>query len=149
MDAMHQARTMGMTPDGDAWDLQLKLVEFVADHWREFDEGIWEVRGRRRHFTHSKVMVGVAFDRAARAVEEHGLPGDAAQFRLLADEVHAHVCANGFVGRRGTFVQHYGSEELDASLLQIPLVGFLPCDDPGWSPPERHCPHPHRGTACP
>ena len=130
MDAMHQARTMGMAPDDDAWALQLELVEFVADHWREPDEGIWEVRGPRRNFTHSKVMTWVAFDRAARGIEEHGLPGDAKRFRQLADEVHADVCANGFDEHLGTFVQHYGSQELDASLLLMPLVGFLPADDP-------------------
>ncbi len=129
MDAIHQARLMGMAPDDTAWALQLELVEFVADHWREPDEGIWEVRGPRRHFTHSKVMAWVAFDRAARGVEEHGLPGDATRFRRLADEVHADVCANGFNAHLGTFVQHYGSQELDASLLLMPLVGFLPADD--------------------
>ena len=130
MDAMHQARIMGMAPDADAWALQLKLLEFVTDHWREPDEGIWEVRGPRRHFTHSKVMAWVAFDRAASGVEEHGLPGDAQRFRRLADEVHADVCANGFDGQLGTFVQHYGSHQLDASLLLMSLVGFLPADDP-------------------
>ncbi len=127
---MYQARMMGMAPDDDAWALQLELVEFVADHWREPDEGIWEVRGPRRNFTHSKVMAWVAFDRAARGVEEHGLPGDATRFRQLADEVHADVCANGFDEHLGTFVQYYGSQEVDASLLLMPLVGFLPADDP-------------------
>jgi len=130
LDAMHQARMMGMAPDDNAWALQLKLVEFVAEHWREPDEGIWEVRGPRRHFTHSKVMAWVAFDRAARGIEEHGLPGDATRFRQLADEVHADVCANGFDEHLGTFVQYYGSDQLDASLLLLPLVGFLPADDP-------------------
>jgi GH15 family glucan-1,4-alpha-glucosidase len=129
LDAMHQARMMGMAPDDNAWALQLELLEFVADHWREPDEGIWEVRGPRRHFTHSKVMAWVAFDRAARGVEEHGLPGDATRFRQLAAEVHADVCANGFDEHLGTFVQHYGSKELDASLLLMPLVGFLPAAD--------------------
>jgi GH15 family glucan-1,4-alpha-glucosidase len=129
MDAMHRARRMGMATDVDAWALQLRLVEFVARHWQEPDEGIWEIRGGRRHFTHSKVMAWVAFDRAAKAVEEHGLPGDAAEFRRLAREVHDEVCALGFDEQLGTFVQHYGSRELDASLLLIPLVGFLPADD--------------------
>ncbi len=130
MDAMHQARTMGMEPDDDAWALQRVLVDFVEQHWREPDEGIWEIRGPRQHFTHSKVMAWVAFDRAARAVEEHGLPGDASRFRQLADEVHREVCTAGFDDRLGTFVQYYGSSELDASLLLLPLVGFLPADDP-------------------
>ncbi len=130
MDALHHARTMGMEPDDDAWALQRVLIEFVEQHWREPDEGIWEVRGPRRHFTHSKVMAWVAFDRAARGVEEHGLPGDAARFRRLADEVHRDVCAHGFDASIGTFVQYYGSSKLDASLLLLPLVGFLPPHDP-------------------
>jgi len=130
MDALHQARLMGMAPDDAAWDLQRQLVEFVAEHWEEPDEGIWEVRGGRRHFTHSKVMAWVALDRAARGVEEHGLPGDVTRYRSLADEVHADVCAHGFDETLGTFVQHYGGVELDASLLLLPLVGFLPFDDP-------------------
>ncbi len=130
MDALHHARTMGMAPDDDAWALQQALVGFVEQHWREPDEGIWEIRGPRQHFTHSKVMAWVAFDRAARGVEEHGLPGDSSRFRQLADEVHRDVCAAGFDDRRGSFVQYYGSSELDASLLLLPLVGFLPADDP-------------------
>lgn len=130
MDAFHAARTMGMEPDDDAWALQLTLVGFLEHHWREPDEGIWEIRGPRQHFTHSKVMAWVAFDRAARGVEEHGLPGDAARFRRLADEVHREVCAAGFDDRLGTFVQHDESTELDASLLLLPIVGFLPPDDP-------------------
>jgi GH15 family glucan-1,4-alpha-glucosidase len=130
MDALHQARTMGMAPDDDAWALQRKLVEFVEQHWREPDEGIWEIRGPRRHFTHSKVMAWVAFDRAASGVELHGLSGDAARFRALAHDVHRDVCSAGFDDRLGTFVQHYGSTELDASLLLLPIVGFLSPDDP-------------------
>ncbi len=130
MDALHHARTMGMKPDDDAWALQLVLVDFVEQHWREPDEGIWEVRGPRQHFTHSKVMAWVAFDRAARGVEEHGLPGDAARFRRLADEVHRDVCTKGLHAGRGTFVQSYGSSQLDASLLLLALVGFLPAHDP-------------------
>jgi GH15 family glucan-1,4-alpha-glucosidase len=130
LDAMHQARMMGMAPDDDAWALQLALADFGADCWREPDEGIWEVRGPRRHFTHSKVMAWVALDRVARGIEEHGLPGDVTRLRGLADEVHAHVCANGVDKRLGTFVQYYGSDQLDASLLLMPLVGFLPADDP-------------------
>jgi len=130
MDAMHEARTMGMEPDDDSWALQQVLVDFVDQHWREPDEGIWEIRGPRQHFTHSKVMAWVAFDRAARGVDEHRLPGDSARFRQLADEVHREVCTAGFDDRLGTFVQYYGSNQLDASLLLLPLVGFLPADDP-------------------
>lgn len=128
--AMHSAREAGMAPDDDAWALQQSLVEYVAQHWREPDEGIWEVRGGRRHFVHSKVMAWVAFDRAARAVTDHGLPGDAVRYRALADEVHDEVCRLGYDGDRGTFVQAYGSTALDASLLLMPAVGFLPATDP-------------------
>ncbi|MFH5822903.1 glycoside hydrolase family 15 protein [Georgenia sp. AZ-5] len=127
--AMHAARQAGMRPDPDAWALQRALVEHVALHWREPDEGIWEVRGGRRHFVHSKVMAWVAFDRAARAVVEHGLPGDADRYRHLADQVHTEVCHEGYDPRRGTFVQSYGSASLDASLLLLPAVGFLPATD--------------------
>ncbi len=130
MDALHQAREVGMEPDADAWALQLALVGYLEEHWREPDEGIWEMRGPRRHFTHSKVMAWVAFDRAARAVEAHGLDGDADHLRAVADEIHDHVCRTGFDEERGTFVQYEGSTELDASLLLLPLVGFLPADDP-------------------
>lgn len=127
--AMHAARRAGMAPDADAWALQRALVDFVAAHWQDPDEGIWEVRGGRRHFVHSKVMAWVAFDRAARAVTEHGLPGDAARYRALADAVHADVCRNGYDSDLGTFVQSYGSTRLDAGLLLMPAVGFLPADD--------------------
>jgi GH15 family glucan-1,4-alpha-glucosidase len=130
LSAMHEARCAGMAPDADAWALQRALVDFVEAHWREPDEGIWEVRGGRRHFVHSKVMAWVAFDRAARAVTEHGLPGDAVRYRSLADRVHEDVCRRGYDPDLGTFVQHYGSRRLDASLLLMPAVGFLPADDP-------------------
>lgn len=130
MDAMHQARAMGLTPDEDAWALQRKLVEYVAAHWREPDEGIWEVRGPRRHFTYSKVMAWVALDRAARAGQLSGLPGDALRWRRIADEIHQDVCAQGYDQTIGSFVQSYGSTDLDASLLLLPLVGFLPPEDP-------------------
>lgn len=130
LSALYEARRAGTAPDTDAWALQRALADFVEAHWREPDEGIWEVRGGRRHFVHSKVMVWVAFDRAARAVTEHGLPGDASRYRRLADEVHADVCRRGYDADLGTFVQHYGSRRLDASLLLMPAVGFLAADDP-------------------
>ncbi|MGV8964667.1 MAG: glycoside hydrolase family 15 protein [Cellulomonas sp.] len=129
LSAMHEARRAGMAPDQDAWALQRALVDFVEAHWQDPDEGIWEVRGGRRHFVHSKVMAWVAFDRAARAVTEHGLPGDAARYRALADAVHADVCRHGYDSDLGIFVQSYGSTRLDASLLLMPAVGFLPADD--------------------
>jgi len=106
------------------------LIDFVASHWREPDEGIWEIRGPRRHFTHSKVMAWVAVDRAVKAVERFGLKGPVDEWRRLRDDIHAEVCTSGVDALRGCFVQHYGSTDLDASLLLIPLVGFLPPDDP-------------------
>jgi GH15 family glucan-1,4-alpha-glucosidase len=130
MDALHLARRAGLQKDPDAWALQRALVDHLEVAWRQPDEGIWEVRGPRRHFTHSKVMAWVAFDRAVKAVERHGAPGPVDRWRQLRDQVHAEVCREGFDRRRNTFTQYYGSEELDASLLMIPLVGFLPATDP-------------------
>jgi GH15 family glucan-1,4-alpha-glucosidase len=130
MDALHAARHFGLPVSLDAWSFQLMLAEYVEQHWEEPDEGIWEVRGGRRHFTYSKVMAWVAFDRAAKGIERHGLPGDATRWRALADRVHADVCAKGVDADLGTFVQSYGSRALDASLLLLPLVGFLPPSDP-------------------
>jgi GH15 family glucan-1,4-alpha-glucosidase len=98
--------------------------------WRAPDEGIWEVRGPRRHFTHSKVMAWVAFDRLVKIVERLGNEGPVERWRALRDEVHAEVCARGFDARRNAFVQRYGSDDLDAALLMMPLVGFLPATDP-------------------
>jgi GH15 family glucan-1,4-alpha-glucosidase len=109
--------------------VQRALVEYVESAWREPDEGIWEVRGERRHFTHSKVMAWVALDRAIKAVEKSGLPGDAGRWRGVRDAIHEDVCRRGFDAGLGAFVQCYGSRELDASLLMVPLVGFLPATD--------------------
>ena len=107
----------------------LEMLDFLESAWREPDEGIWEIRGPRRHFTHSKVMAWVAFDRAVRAIAETGRDGPIARFCRVRDEIHAEVCREGFDADRGTFTQSYGSAELDASLLLIPAVGFLsPCD---------------------
>ena len=130
MDALHLARRAGLPPDAEAWALQLALMRHLESAWLEPDEGIWEVRGPRRHFTHSKVMAWVAFDRAVKAVERHGADGPVDRWRQLRTEVHEEVCDKGFDARRNTFTQYYGSEELDASLLMIPLVGFLPAADP-------------------
>jgi len=129
MDAMHQARVHGMSPDENAWQVQAAMMEWLEGNWQEPDEGIWEVRGGRDQFTHSKVMAWVAFDRAVKAVEQHGLPGDATRWRALRAQVHAEVCTNA-VDDRGVFTQSYGGRALDASTLLIPLVGFLPADDP-------------------
>ena len=130
MDALHLARRAGIPPDPDAWALQRALITHLETAWQQPDEGIWEVRGPRRHFTHSKVMAWVAFDRAVKAVERYGAEGPVDRWRQLRAQVHTEVCKNGFDARRNTFTQYYGSQELDASLLMIPLVGFLPASDP-------------------
>ena len=129
MDALWAGRCAGMEADDDAWNLQKALLDHLEGMWREPDEGIWEVRGPRRQFTHSKVMAWVAFDRAVRSVEHLGNDGPVDRWRALRAQVHDEVCAKG-LDRRGAFVQSYGSTQLDASLLMIPLVGFLPADDP-------------------
>ncbi len=107
-----------------------RILEFLEQAWTEPDEGIWEVRGGRRHFTYSKVMAWTAFDRAVKLTEVAGLNGPATRWRALRDQIHAEVCRNGFDRERNTFVQSYGSPELDASLLRLPAVGFLPATDP-------------------
>ena len=130
MDALHQARKAGLEPDRPAWDLELALMDFVEKNWRLPDEGIWEVRGGKRHFTHSKLMAWVAADRAVKAVEQFGLDGPVDRWRGLRDEICADIVQHGFDKRRNTFTQFYGSRELDASLLMMPLVGFLPAGSP-------------------
>ena len=130
MDVLHVARRAGLPRDDEAWEVQRVLLRHLEGAWREPDEGIWEVRGPRRHFTHSKVMVWVAFDRAVKAVERFGREGPVDRWRQVREEVHAEVCREGFDERRNTFTQYYGSHALDASLLMIPLVGFLPATDP-------------------
>lgn len=130
MDAFHLARRSELSPATDDWSLQRELCEYLETIWSEPDEGIWEIRGPRRHFTHSKVMAWVAFDRAVQAIEQHGLDGPLERWRALRDEIHACVCEHGFDSERGTFTQSFDSKELDASLLMIPIVGFLPASDP-------------------
>jgi GH15 family glucan-1,4-alpha-glucosidase len=117
-------------PDQDAWALQRTLVDELAAHWRKPDHGLWEIRGPQRRFTHSRVMTWTAFDRAVKAVERHGLRGDAEPWRKARDQVRDEILEMGFHANRDTFVQHYDTDEVDASLLQIPGVGFLPGDDP-------------------
>ncbi|TQJ50969.1 GH15 family glucan-1,4-alpha-glucosidase [Phycicoccus sp. SLBN-51] len=129
MIALHEARARGLETDGEAWAMQLALVDELADHWDEPDNGLWEVRGPQRHFTHSRVMVWAAFDRAVRAVEENDLDGPVDRWRELRDRVKAEVLEKGFDEQRNTFTQHYDTNEVDASLLLIPIVGFLPPDD--------------------
>jgi GH15 family glucan-1,4-alpha-glucosidase len=131
MDSLSLARTSGMSPKPHMWSLQSALMKWLVENWRQPDEGLWEVRGGRRQFVHSKVMVWVAADRAVRTLEEYPkLRGDLEGWRALRDEVHREVCEKGYDPRRNTFTQFYGSADLDASLLLIPRVGFLPPDDP-------------------
>ena len=130
MDAMHVGRRSGIPIDGHAWQLQKALLRHLDHAWTEPDEGIWEVRGPRRHFTHSKVMSWVAFDRAVKAVERFGLDGPVDEWRSRRAAIHDEVCRRGFHAGRRTFTQCYDSDQLDASLLLLPLVGFLPADDP-------------------
>ncbi|MFI5682869.1 glycoside hydrolase family 15 protein [Streptomyces sp. NPDC051636] len=131
MDSLSLARQAGMTPKPHMWSLQGVLLQFLRTAWRQPDEGLWEVRGGRRQFVHSKVMVWVAADRAVRTLEEHPeLRGDLEGWRALRDEVHREVCEKGYDPERNTFTQSYGSRELDAAVLLIPRVGFLPPGDP-------------------
>jgi GH15 family glucan-1,4-alpha-glucosidase len=128
--ALHEARRTGLEPAGPAWDLELALMDFIESGWKEPDDGIWEVRGPRRHFTHSKVEAWVAVDRAIRDVEDFGLEGPVDKWKALRAEIHEEVCDKGFDPERNSFTQYYGSKELDASALMIPLVGFLRPRDP-------------------
>ena len=129
MDVLHQARIQGLDPNDHAWSLQRTLMDFLEGVWDQPDEGIWEVRGPRRHFTHSKVLAWVAFDRAVQAVERWGLHGPVDRWRRLRQDIHDEVCREGFNTELGSFTQSYGSDELDASTLLIPLLGFLPAHD--------------------
>jgi GH15 family glucan-1,4-alpha-glucosidase len=130
MDTLHLARQHGLDPEPAAWHVQVELLEFLETHWQQPDEGIWEVRGTPRHFTHSKVMAWVAFDRGIKDAESDGLVGPIERWREARDAIHREVCEKGFDSSRNTFVQSYGSAHLDASVLLIPQVGFLPPDDP-------------------
>ncbi|MGW3108664.1 glycoside hydrolase family 15 protein [Streptomyces sp. NPDC001100] len=131
MDSLWLARRAGLSPKPHMWSLQSILLEWLRAQWQQPDEGLWEVRGGRRHFVHSKVMVWVAADRAVRTLEEYAdLPGDLSGWRELRDAVHKDVCEKGYDPVRNTFTQYYGSQELDAALLLIPRFGFLPPDDP-------------------
>jgi GH15 family glucan-1,4-alpha-glucosidase len=129
IDAITLGRQAGLRFDRHTWSLVRALLRFLEQNWAQPDEGIWEVRGPRRHFVHSKVMAWVAFDRAIR-VAELGQPGAEDRWRAVRDQIHAEVCERGYDARRGTFTQYYGSTELDAAVLLIPEVGFLPPDDP-------------------
>jgi GH15 family glucan-1,4-alpha-glucosidase len=130
MGAMRLARSLKIEMDPASWPLQRHLAEFVVGHWSEPDDGIWEIRGPRRHFTHSKVMAWLAMDCAVRAVEDFKLEGDVEKWRKARQLIHDDVCEHGFNAKRGAFTQYYGGDQLDAALLMTPLVGFLPADDP-------------------
>jgi GH15 family glucan-1,4-alpha-glucosidase len=130
LDVLYQARRRGLPANDSAWALCMHLLRYLEGRWREPDEGIWEVRGPRRHFTHSKVMAWVAFDRGIRLIEELEREGPIERWRAVRDEIHAEVCERGYDEELGSFVQAYDAKRLDASLLTIPLFGFLPPDDP-------------------
>ena len=130
MCALADARDEGLSETSDSWALQYALVENLADNWQQPDNGLWEIRGPLRHFTHSRVMVWAAFDRAVQAVEQHGLDGPVDKWRSLRDRVRDEVLTRGWREDLNTFTQHYDTDEVDASLLVIPLVGFLDGDDP-------------------
>ena len=130
MDTLHLARLSGIAPEPEAWNVQRALLDFLETHWQEPDDGIWEVRGPRQHFTHSKVMAWVAFDRAIKDAREEGLEAPLERWEATRDAIHREVCARGFNTQRNAFVQSYETTHLDASLLLIPQVGFLPPRDP-------------------
>jgi GH15 family glucan-1,4-alpha-glucosidase len=130
MIALEEARRRGLENDPQSWAMQRALVAELATHWDDPDHGLWEIRGPLRHFTHSRLMVWAAFDRAVEAVEDHGLEGPVEQWRELRATVRAEILAKGFSEERNSFTQHYDTTEVDASLLLIPIVGFLPAGDP-------------------
>ena len=130
MSALYESAQPTDTMENPAWEFQLSMMEFLETGWREPDDGIWEVRGPRRHFTHSKVMAWVAIDRAIKSIEDFHLEGPLERWKQVRREIHDQVCDEGFNASKGSFTQYYGSDQLDASLLMIPLVGFLPAHDP-------------------
>jgi GH15 family glucan-1,4-alpha-glucosidase len=130
MAALFVAQQRGLASQQPSWALQTKMMQFLETAWDQPDEGIWEIRGPRRQFTHSKVMAWLAFDCAVKSIEQFGLPGPLERWRGIRDQIHASICARGFDPQLGSFVQTYDRQELDASLLMIPLVGFLPATDP-------------------
>ena len=129
IDALYQARVQGVAADDNVWSLTRRLLDWLEDGWRHEDAGIWEVRGPMRHFTHSKVMAWVAFDRAVRYHEEFGREGPVERWTALRAEIHAQVLARAWSAEKQAFAQSYDSDELDASVLLLPLVGFLPFTD--------------------
>jgi GH15 family glucan-1,4-alpha-glucosidase len=130
IETLYAAREAKLAPLAEAWRLQRVLLDHLETVWRKPDNGIWEVRGEPRAFTHSRLMCWVAFDRAIKSIEHFGLDGPVDRWRELRDMIHADICENGFDPNRNSFTQYYGGKALDASLLLIPQVGFLPPDDP-------------------
>ncbi|WP_141845599.1 glycoside hydrolase family 15 protein [Humibacillus xanthopallidus] len=130
MISLEHARSRGLKESADSWNLQCALVDNLADHWEQPDNGLWEIRGPLRHFTHSRAMVWAAFDRAVRGVEVHGLPGPVERWRALREQVREEVLTRGFDADRNTFVQHYDTTEVDASLLTLGSIGIVDGDDP-------------------
>ena len=129
-DALFRARQLGIASAPHAWSVQRHLIDWLESHWRDPDDGLWEVRGARRNFVHSKVMAWVAADRVVRSVEEMGLDAPLERFKRMRADIHEEVCREGYDAERNTFTQYYGSKQLDAALLLIPQVGFLPPADP-------------------
>jgi GH15 family glucan-1,4-alpha-glucosidase len=130
MCALSMARNHGVTETRDSWSLQRTLVNELAGNWQQPDNGLWEIRGPRRHFTHSRVMIWAAFDRAIEGVERHGLEGPLEQWREIRDQVRAEIMERGYDAERNTFTQHYDTRVVDASLLVLPLVRFIDGNDP-------------------
>ncbi len=130
MDTLHAARAADLSPLAEAWRLQLVMLDHLEHAWKKPDHGIWEVRGEPRHFTHSKLMCWVAFDRAVKSCEQFELEGPADHWRDIRQAIHDEICSKGYDAQRNTFVQHYHGKSLDAALLLIPQIGFLPKEDP-------------------
>ena len=128
---MYHAQCAGIAAERPAWDLLISLMDFLEKNWQRPDEGIWEVRGGPKHFTHSKMMAWLAFRRAVQLVEEHGCPAEdrLGRWRAARDEIHREVCERGYSAKKNSFTQFYGSDALDSSLLMMPLMGFLPLED--------------------
>jgi GH15 family glucan-1,4-alpha-glucosidase len=130
LDTLHAARAAELQPREEAWRLQRVLLDHLEENWQALDRGIWEVRGEPRAFTHSRMMAWVAFDRAIASAERCHLAGPVNRWKEVRAAIHDDICANGFDTKKNSFVQHYGGDALDASLLLMPQVGFLPPDDP-------------------
>jgi GH15 family glucan-1,4-alpha-glucosidase len=130
IEAIYLAQQLGMPPTRHGAELGRRLLKWIEQHWQDPDDGVWEVRGGRKQFVHSKVMVWVAVDRMEKIAETYGLVDLVDRLRPLRDEIHDEICREGYDEERNTFTQYYGSKQLDASLLLIPMMGFLPPDDP-------------------